>query len=55
VPALGFYGFFGSLYSVYVRGEANILDQRVIVLSDPVDAIARLQLCQRALLLQSLM
>jgi tetratricopeptide (TPR) repeat protein len=54
--ALGFYGIF---YSVYVRGEAylaahqgakaaaefqNIIDHRVIVISDPIGALAHLQL-----------
>ena len=59
VPGIAFNGFFGALYSVYVRGEAylaaqqpaeaatefqNILDHRGIVLGDPMDAMARLQL-----------
>jgi eukaryotic-like serine/threonine-protein kinase len=58
-------GFFGALYPVYMRGEAyvaarrgaeaaaefqKILDHRGIVVSDPVGALARLQL-GRALVL----
>jgi eukaryotic-like serine/threonine-protein kinase len=58
-------GFFGALYPVYMRGEAymaarqgaeaaaefqKILDHRGIVVSDPVSALARLQL-GRALVL----
>jgi tetratricopeptide (TPR) repeat protein len=58
---IGYYGFFGALYPVYVRGEAyraagrpadaaaefkRILDHRSIVLVDPMDAIARLQLAR---------
>jgi DNA-binding winged helix-turn-helix (wHTH) protein/tetratricopeptide (TPR) repeat protein len=54
-----FYGFFGSLYPVYLRGEAyltlhqgpqavaefqKIIDHRGIVLTDPIGALARLQL-----------
>jgi len=53
------FGFFGALYPVYVRGEAylaarqggeaavefqKILDHRGIVVSDPIGALARLQL-----------
>jgi tetratricopeptide (TPR) repeat protein len=53
------YGFFGNLYAPYVRGEAyltahrygeaatefqKILDHRGIVVSDPVGALAQLQL-----------
>jgi eukaryotic-like serine/threonine-protein kinase len=53
------YGFFGALYPVYVRGEAylaanrgpeavaefqKILDHRGIVLSDPIGAVAHLEL-----------
>ena len=52
-------GFFGALYPIYVRGEAylaahqgaeaaaefqKILDHRGIVVSDPIGALARLQL-----------
>ncbi len=59
VPAINFFGFFGTLYPAYVRGEAylhadqgakaaiefqKILDHRGIVFGDPVDALARLQL-----------
>jgi serine/threonine protein kinase/tetratricopeptide (TPR) repeat protein len=61
VPGISFNAFFGALYSVYVRGEAYlaagqparaavafqmIVDHRGIVLADPVDAIARLQLAR---------
>jgi tetratricopeptide (TPR) repeat protein len=61
VPGLAFNGLFGAMYSVYVRGEAylaghqpaaaakefqNVLDHRGIVLADPVDALARLQLAR---------
>ena len=56
---VGFTGRFGGLYSIYVRGQAylaahqpaqaaaefqRILDHRSIVLVDPMDALARLQL-----------
>jgi serine/threonine protein kinase len=59
VPPISFFGFFGSLYSADVRGEAylavhqpaqaaaefqKILDHRGLVLADPVGALARLQL-----------
>jgi hypothetical protein len=59
--AIGFTGYFGALYPIYVRGEAylaahqpaqataefkRILDHRSIVLVDPMDAIARLQLAR---------
>jgi tetratricopeptide (TPR) repeat protein len=65
VGGIGFNGFFGALYPIYVRGEAylaahqpaaaagefqRILDHRSIVLADPVVAMARLQLA-RALML----
>ncbi len=55
------FGFFGALYSVYVRGEAylaagqgaaaaaefqKILDHRGIVVSDPIGALAHLQLAR---------
>ena len=58
-PHSSFDGFFGTLYPVYVRGEAylaahqaaqaaakfqKILDHRGIVVSDPVGALAHLQL-----------
>ena len=61
VPGLSFNGYFGALYSIYVRGQAylaaqrpadaaiefqKILDHRGIVLADPMDAIARLQLAR---------
>ena len=59
VHGLAFNGFFGALHAVYVRGQAylaahqpadaatefqKILDHRGIVLGDPMDAMARLQL-----------
>jgi DNA-binding winged helix-turn-helix (wHTH) protein/tetratricopeptide (TPR) repeat protein len=59
VPRSSFHAFFGNLYPIYVRGEAylalhqglqaaaefqKILDHPGIVLSDPVGALARLQL-----------
>ena len=62
---VGFIGRFGGLYPIYVRGQAylaahqpaeaaaefqRILDHRSIVLVDPMDAMARLQLA-RALVL----
>ena len=58
-PQSCFYGFFGVMYPVYVRGEAylalhqgaqaavefqKIVDHRGIVISDPVGALAHLQL-----------
>jgi tetratricopeptide (TPR) repeat protein len=58
---LGFIGRFGGLYPIYVRGLAHlaarqpaeaaaefqrILDHRSIVLVDPMDALARLQLAR---------
>jgi ATP/maltotriose-dependent transcriptional regulator MalT len=58
-PRSGIQGLFGALYPVYVRGEAylathhgseaaaesqKILDHRGIVVSDPVGALAHLQL-----------
>ena len=61
VPRSSFHGFFGALYPVYVRGEAylaahqgaeaaaefqKILDHRGIVVSDPIGALAHLQLGQ---------
>ena len=62
---VGFIGRFGGLYPIYVRGQAylaahqpaqaaaefqRILDHRSMVLVDPMDAMARLQLA-RALVL----
>ena len=62
---IGFNGYFGRLYPIYVRGLAyraaqqpaeaaaefqRIVDHRSIVLVDPIDALARLQLA-RALVL----
>ena len=61
VGGIGFNGYFGGLYPIYVRGEAylaahqpaeaaaefqRILDHRSIVLVDPMDAMARLQLAR---------
>ena len=58
-PHSTIHGFFGALYPVYVRGEAylaahhgaeaatefqKILDHRGIVVSDPIGALAHLQL-----------
>lgn len=58
---IGFNAFFGALYPVYIRGEVHlaarqtaeataefqrILDHRSIVLVDPMDAMARLQLAR---------
>ena len=58
---VGFIGWFGGLYPIYVRGMAylaarqpaeaaaefqRILDHRSIVLVDPMDAMARLQLAR---------
>jgi eukaryotic-like serine/threonine-protein kinase len=66
-PPSTFYGFFGSAYPVYVRGEAylalhqgaaaaaefqKILSHRGIVVSDPIGALAHLQL-GRAYAIQS--
>jgi hypothetical protein len=59
VPGINFFGFLGSLYPTYIRGEAylaahqgaeaaaefqKILDHRGLVLYDPIGAAARLQL-----------
>jgi hypothetical protein len=61
VGGIGFRGYFGGLYPIYIRGEAyraadrpaeaaaefqRILDHRSIVLVDPMDALARLQLAR---------
>ena len=58
-PQSSFFGFFGAMYPVYVRGEAylalhqgaqaalefqKIVDHRYIAITDPVGALARLQL-----------
>jgi hypothetical protein len=58
-PPSAFFGFFGPLYPVYVRGEAylaahqgpeaaaefrKILDHRGVVINDPIGALAHLQL-----------
>jgi DNA-binding winged helix-turn-helix (wHTH) protein/tetratricopeptide (TPR) repeat protein len=59
IPPSGVSGLFGALYPVYIRGQAylaahrgteaaaefrKILDHRGIVVSDPIDALAHLQL-----------
>jgi hypothetical protein len=59
MPGLTFFGFFGGLYPAYMRGEAylalhqgvnaaaefqKILAHPGIVMADPVDALAHLQL-----------
>jgi tetratricopeptide (TPR) repeat protein len=61
IAGVGFTGYFGKLYPIYIRGEAyraarqpneaiaefqRILDHRSIVLVDPVDALTRLQLAR---------
>ena len=61
LSGLGFYGSYGALHPIYVRGLAylaaqqpgeaaaefqRILDHRGIVLVDPMDAMARLQLAR---------
>jgi serine/threonine protein kinase/tetratricopeptide (TPR) repeat protein len=61
LSGLGFNGYFGALYPIYVRGMAylaagqpadaarefqRIVDHRSIVLVDPLDAVARLQLAR---------
>jgi eukaryotic-like serine/threonine-protein kinase len=65
-PRSSLHGFFGALYPVYVRGEAylaahqgaeaaaefqKILDHRGIVISDPIGALAHLQLARAFALL----
>jgi eukaryotic-like serine/threonine-protein kinase len=60
------HGLFGALYPIYVRGEGylaarrgseavaefqEILDHRGIVISDPVGAVARLELARAHMLL----
>lgn len=64
-PPSSFFGYYGALYPIYVRGEAylalnrgpeavrefqKIIDHRGIVVSDPIGALAHLQL-GRALVL----
>jgi eukaryotic-like serine/threonine-protein kinase len=59
MPRSGVSGLFGALYPIYIRGEAylalhqsaqaaaefqKILDRRGIIVSDPIGALARLQL-----------
>jgi len=61
VGSIGVTGYFGRLYPIYVRGQAylaahqpaaaaaefqRIIDHRSIVLVDPMDAMARLQLAR---------
>ena len=61
VGGIGFKAYFGRLYPIYVRGLAylasqqpveaaaefqRIVDHRSIVLVDPIDALARLQLAR---------
>ena len=61
VPALNFVGFYGSLYPAYVRGQAHmamhryaeaaaefrkLVDRPGLVLSDPVESAARLQMAR---------
>jgi DNA-binding winged helix-turn-helix (wHTH) protein/tetratricopeptide (TPR) repeat protein len=61
VPRSSISGLFGALYPVYVRGEAylaasqgaeaeaefqKVIDHRTIVVSDPIAALARLQLAR---------
>jgi DNA-binding winged helix-turn-helix (wHTH) protein/Tfp pilus assembly protein PilF len=61
LPGSAFFGFFGTLYPTYIRGEAylaahqganavaqfqTILDHRGLVLADPMGAMARLQLAR---------
>ena len=58
-PPSSFFGFYGALYPIYVRGEAylalnrgpeaagefqKIIDRRGIVVSDPIGALAHVQL-----------
>lgn len=60
-PPSSFFGFFGVMYPVYVRGQAylkahrgveavaefqKILDHRTVVVTDPIGALARLQLAR---------
>jgi eukaryotic-like serine/threonine-protein kinase len=60
-PSCSFFGFYGILYPIYVRGEAylalhqgaqaaaefqKIIDHPGIVISDPVGAMARLQIAR---------
>jgi eukaryotic-like serine/threonine-protein kinase len=60
-PRCAVHGLYGALYPIYVRGEAylaqgrggeaaaefqRILDHRSVVISDPIGALAHLQLCR---------
>ena len=66
VPGIDYYFFFGGLYPAYVRGQAylaahqgreaaqefqKVLDHRGIVLSDPIGALAHLQLARAYVLI----
>jgi eukaryotic-like serine/threonine-protein kinase len=66
MPGMGFLGFYGGLYPVYVRGEAylashqgaeaaaefqKILDNRSIAYADPIGALANLQLARAFVLM----
>jgi len=66
VGGIGFRGYFGGLYPIYIRGVAylaarqpaeaatefqRILDHRAMVLVDPMDAMVRLQLARALTLL----
>jgi len=59
MPGTSFYAMFGCLYTAYIRGQAylaagrgkeavaefqKVLDHRGLVLSDPIGALANLQL-----------
>jgi hypothetical protein len=61
VPPSGFFGLFGALYPIYVRGEAylakrqgpeaatefrKIIEHRGIVVANPIGAVSRLQLAR---------
>jgi eukaryotic-like serine/threonine-protein kinase len=67
LPGTAFFGHYGGLYSVYVRGEAylaarqgaeaaaefqKILDNRYIAFADPIGALAHLQLARAFLLMR---
>ena len=61
VPRSSISGLFGALYPIYIRGQAHlaanqgaeaaaefqkVIDHRTIVVSDPIAALARLQLAR---------
>lgn len=65
LPRSAFHGLFGALYPIYLRGEAwlkagnaaeaarefrRVLDHRTIVVSDPIGALASLQLGRASVL-----